>query len=143
MTPLSTIEVEARDESYNTAETELTIVDTPVTPVIPTTPSGISLYPPTSHTSPGRVGMELTVDGAGFIANATVTITYSDGKAITVATTKADGNGNLLVTFSVPPSLAGDHIVTCTDGTNSATSNFTMESEAPPIPVLLLPQGVL
>ncbi|MFC1932060.1 IPT/TIG domain-containing protein [Chloroflexota bacterium] len=135
-----TIKVEAHDESFNTAEVQLTILAAPSTPATPAAPAGINLYPPTSLTSPGHVGMELTVDGTGFIANATVTITYGNHETITVATATSDDSGNFSATFSVPPSLAGDHAITCTDGTNTATSIFITESEAPPIPVSPLSQ---
>ena len=84
--------------------------------------------------------MELTVDGTWFIANATVTITYSNGETITVATAPANNNGNFSATFTVPPSVAGSHAITTTDGTNSVTSVFSMESEAPLMPVPLLPE---
>lgn len=126
-------EVRASDGSFNMAKAPLTIL---------ATPAGISLRPATSLTSPGHVGMELTVDGTGFIANTMVTITYSnDDEVITVATTTADANGNFFsVPFTVPPSLAGSHTVTATDDTNSVTSVFTMESEAPLMPALMLPK---
>ena len=124
-------EIEARDESLNVAETELTVL---------AILANISLYPPTNRTSPGHVGMELTVNGIWFIADTTVTITYSDGETLTVATATADENRNFSTTFTVPPSAAGSHAVTATDGTNSVTSIFTVESEAPPMPVMLLPE---
>ncbi len=89
-------------------------------------------------TSPGHVGMQLTANGTGFIAQATVTITYSNHETITVAKVKADASGNFSAIFSVPSSLAGDHAISGTDGTNNATSIFTMESQAPPVPVPLL-----
>jgi len=103
-------------------------------------PADISLTPITSLTSPGHVGMELIVDGTSFIANTPVTITYGNGQAITVATVTANDNGNFSATFKVPPSAAGSHTVTATDGTNTVTSVFTMESEAPPMPMPLLPE---
>lgn len=119
-------EVKASDSSANKARTNLTIS------------AGISLSPPTSQTSPGYVGMELTVYGAGFIADSTVTITYNE--ATTVATALTGTYGNFLATFTVPPSVAGSHIVTATDDTNTLTAVFTMDAKAPPIPVPLLPE---
>ncbi|MFC1943491.1 hypothetical protein ACFLWO_02795 [Chloroflexota bacterium] len=123
--------IEAYGESLNVPEAQLIILL-----AIPPTPPGVRLHPTTSRTSPGHVGMELTADGTGFTANATVSINYSNGEAIIRATATADASGNFSATFTVPPSLAGDHAVTSTDGTNSVTSNFTMESEAPPVPSL-------
>ncbi|MFC2011251.1 hypothetical protein ACFLUR_03065 [Chloroflexota bacterium] len=127
----SVYKIEACDESFNTAEAQLIILATPPTLL------GVRLLPTTSHTSPGHVGMELTADGTMFTANATVSINYSNGEAITIATATTDANGSFSTTFTVPPSLAGDHTITFTDGINSVTSNFTMESEAPPVPSLL------
>ena len=125
--------VKASDGSFNTAETQLTIL-------ILAIPADISLTPITSLTSPGHVGMELIVDGTSFIANTPVTITYSNGQAITVATATADANGNFSANFTAPPSIAGSHTVTATDGITTVTSVFTMESEAPPMPMPLLPE---
>jgi len=124
-----TRKVEATDRSFNRAEAQLTVL------------AGIRLSPATSPTSPGHVGMELTVHGVGFIANATVTITYSeDDEVIAEATATADADGNFMVDFTVPPSVAGSHVITATDGTSTVTSTFTMESQAPPVPVPLLPK---
>ena len=117
-------EVRASDHSLNRAEADLTIS------------AGISLSPKTSQTSPGHVGMELTVYGSGFIVNNRVTITYSNS----VATATTDVYGNFRTTFTIPPSVAGSHIVTATDGENTVTSIFTMEAKAPPMPVPLLPK---
>ncbi|MFC1940964.1 IPT/TIG domain-containing protein [Chloroflexota bacterium] len=131
-----TIKVIARDESLNSAEAQLTIL------AAPATPAGISLYPTTDQTSPGHVGMELTADGSGFIADATVTITYGNHETTTVATAMTDTSGNFSATFTVPSSVAGSHAVTATDNTNSVTSIFIMESEAPPVPTLLLQEVI-
>ena len=129
----TTVKVEAGEEAafdYLTdqAEALLTIL------------TGIHLDPVTSPTSPGYVGTELTVYGAGFIANATVTITYSiNGETTPVATATTNVNGNFTASFTVPPAVAGSHAITATDGTSTLTSTFTMESQVPPMPVLLLP----
>jgi hypothetical protein len=106
-----------------------------------TVPASIAFSPVISPTSPGNVGMDLTVRGVGFIAQAEVTVTYTiNGEVITVATAKADDSGKLLVSFAVPASVAGSHAVAATDGVTTATSIFTMESKAPPMPRLLLPE---
>lgn len=121
-----TSKIKASDSLFNWAEAELTIL------------IGIGLDPATSQSSPGHVGTKLTIYGTGFIAEAPITITYD--KSITVATVTADTKGNFSATFAAPPSVAGSHTVTVTDGTNTLTSTFTMESEAPSIPVPLLPE---
>jgi len=124
-----TSKVKASDRLFiNWAEAELTIL----------TLTAISLDPATSQTSPGHVGMKLTIYGTGFIAKAPITVTYD--RSVTVATVTADSKGNFLATFTAPPSVAGSHTITVTDGTNTLTSIFTMESGAPPIPVPLLPE---
>jgi len=120
-----TSKIRASDSSFNSAEAELTIL------------TGISLSPATSQTSPGHVGMELTLYGTGFIASSQITITYDD---IKVETASTNSEGTFSATFTAPPSVAGNHIITATDGTNTITSTFTMESDAPPIPVPLLPE---
>jgi len=120
-----TSKIRASDDDYNWAEAELTIL------------TGVSLSPDTSQTSPGHVGMELTLYGTGFITSSQITITYDD---IKVETATTDSQGTFSATFFAPPSVAGNHTVTATDGTNTITSTFTMESKAPPIPVPLLPE---
>jgi len=121
--------VEATDRSFNRAEAQLTVL------------AGIWLSPATSPASPGHVGMELTIHGVGFIAKAAVTITYGeDDEVIAGTTATANADGNFLVSFAVPPSVAGSHVITATDGTSTVTSTFTMESQAPLVAVPLLPK---
>jgi len=121
--------VEASDLSFNRAEAQLTVL------------AGISLDPITSPTSLGHVGMELTVRGGGFIANAMVTIIYSNNdETIPVATAPLDAKGNFSVNFTVPPSVAGSHTITAAADATTATATFTMESQAPPVPIPLLPE---
>ena len=73
-----------------------------------------SLNPVTSQASPGHVGMKLTVYGTGFIGGTKVTITYDDS-TVEIATT--DSDGNFRITFTIPPSVAGNHAITAIDGT--------------------------
>jgi len=121
--------VAASDVYLNSASAQLTVLP------------GIALDPITSPTSPGHVGTELTVRGAGFTVGAPVTITYTNtDESIPVATATVDANGNFEAKFAVPPSAAGDHTITATDGTSTLTSAFTMESKTPPVPLLLLPK---
>lgn len=121
-----TISIEAWDDLR--ADAQLTVL------------LGIALAPVTTQTSPGYIGMELSVGGAGFTANAPVTITYtSNGEAIPVATATADADGNLSASFTVPPSVAGSHTVTASDGSHIATSTFIMDTKVPPVPILLSP----
>ncbi len=126
--------VRASHGSFNTAEVQLTTF-------ILAIPADISLTPITSLTSPGHVGMEFTIRGSEFIANTPVTITYGNGQAITIATVTTDDRGDFSANFTAPPSIAGTHTVTTTDGTNTVTFTFIMESEAPPMPMPLLPEA--
>jgi len=82
----------------------------------------------------GNVGTKLTVNGTGFTG--TVSIKY-DNAEVAQATAHA---GAFSATFSVPPSVGGNHTITVSDGTNIEQLTFTMESTPPPIPQPLLPQ---
>jgi len=86
----------------------------------------------------GNVGTPLAVSGVGFKVGGTVTITYD---ALEVATAIAGNNGAFSIIFNVPTSIGGNHTITITDGTSTIKQFFTVESTAPPVPVLLLPEG--
>ncbi|MDD5509540.1 MAG: IPT/TIG domain-containing protein [Dehalococcoidales bacterium] len=87
--------------------------------------------------SSGAVGTPLIVSGAGFNAAVLITITYDNTE---VATAVSDSGGTFSATFNAPPSSGGNHLITASDGSNTAECVFTMESTAPPVPVLLLPE---
>lgn len=93
----------------------------------------------TSEASPGYVGMELTIRGTGFKPIATVTITYASAPVV-LATITTDGNGAFSTAVTIPPSTGGNHSIIVTDGYTSKQYNFVMESKAPPVPELLLPE---
>jgi hypothetical protein len=84
----------------------------------------------------GSIGSPLTVQGGGFTAGETVNIDYDN---LRVATTKADGNGAFTALFNIPPSASGSHVITVSSGTITRKFAFTVESDAPPAPELLLP----
>ena len=85
----------------------------------------------------GNVATTLTVSGIGFIFDGIVTIKYDD---IQVAIATSNDNGAFSITFDVPASIGGNHTITTSDGSNIIKCIFTMESEAPPTPGLLLPE---
>ena len=114
-----TCDVKAQDGDENTDKARFTII------------AGASLDRTT-----GNVGMGLTVSGTGFIAGGTVTVKYDDATIVTII---ADSKGAFAATFQVPISKYGDHTITASDGVNTKQLAFTIESEAPPIPALLLP----
>jgi hypothetical protein len=125
------IQVVASDRNFNKAEAQLTVL------------GGIRLGSATTASSPGHAGMELTIYGVGFASGATVTITYNEGdEVISQATATADTDGNFTTIFIVPPSSAGNHVInaTDTDGSITGTATFIMESEAPPVPLIQLPE---
>ncbi len=119
-----THEVKVSD-GLNTEETDFTVL------------TSASISPVTSTASPGHVGTELTISGIGYIAGRTVTIEY-DATQVTTATVKTDGTFS--AAFEVPASRYGEHNMTATDGTMTNQFTFTMESTAPPKPVLLEPE---
>jgi hypothetical protein len=93
----------------------------------------------------GHVGMDLTVTGVGFAASEDLVILYDDSQ---LATAETDDKGNFEVSFSVPESQHGEHLVKAkpTGGTNgtadleiNASAAFTMESDPPPVPTFISP----
>jgi len=124
----TTIKVVASDRNINKAEAQLVVQ------------GGIRLGPVTTTASPGHAGMELTIYGTGFASGA-VTITYNEGgEVIATETATADASGNFIFVFIVPPSVAGSHAITATDGITTGTATFIMESESPPVPLPRLPE---
>ena len=112
--------IEAEDDDDNQSKAAFTIA------------AGASL-----NQSSGEVDTPLIVSGVGFNAAVLITITYDN---LEVATAVSDDSGTFSAAFKAPPSSGGNHTITVTDGSNTAECIFTMESEAPPVPVLLLPE---
>jgi hypothetical protein len=120
-----TYKVEAQDEKGNSGEASFTMA------------TNINISPVTSQTSPGYVGMPITINGTGFKPNTTITITYTSTPTVFTTTSKSDGSFSY--TFEIPASSPGEHTITATDGTNSLEVDFFMESEAPAIPQPIVP----
>jgi hypothetical protein len=97
-----------------------------------------SISPVTTQASPGHVGTDIVVSGVGFKPQHQITITYTS--APVVFTTTSDEEGAFTYTFKAPKSEAGQHTITASDGTNTLTMTFYMESTSPPVPDLLLPE---
>jgi len=121
-----TYAVAANDTSANTATADFES----------TTSATISQT--TTTTAPGNVGMTLTITGVGFTPETTVTVTYATDPVV-LATVLTNPSGNFSATFTIPPSLGGEHVITVSDGTITMTFDFFMEENAPPIPALVLP----
>jgi hypothetical protein len=119
------------------AVTSVTPTTTPPTTVPPTTTPAASKAVLSINQTGHAVGSTIGIGGAGFTAGATVTIKYDTVVVTTVAVT---ANGTFISPFfTAPVSKKGDHIITASDGTNTATTTFTMESTAPKVPPPLTP----
>jgi len=99
----------------------------------------VTVNPVTTQASAGHVGTDITISGVGFAPNTDVIITYETTPTV-VATTSTDDDGAFTATFKAPKSASGKHTITASDGVNSLTMDFYMESTPPPVPSLLLPQ---
>jgi hypothetical protein len=120
-----TYDIEAEDDDNNSASATFTIS------------TEVSISPTTSLTSPGYVGMDLTISGTGFKPNYEIEITYASTPV--TFTTTSEPDGSFSYTFEVPPSTAGEHTITATDHISSMSVKFFMESTPPEIPQPLLP----
>ena len=87
----------------------------------------------------GNVGSEVTVNGSGFHADASIAVTYAP-EQVAIATTTSNANGEFSVACVIPPGGHGEHPIAATDHTNTATAIFTVESTPPPTPSLLVPE---
>ncbi|MFH0769547.1 MAG: IPT/TIG domain-containing protein [Chloroflexota bacterium] len=96
-----------------------------------------SIIPVTSVASPGYVGTDITVNGVGFMAGKTATVTYSDNQ---VATPTVSADGSFAVSFKAPPSAGGEHQIIATDGISTREFTFIMESTPPAIPRPVKPE---
>lgn len=130
----TTAKVEVSDKAANKAEAQLMVLP------LPPTLASISLTPATSLVSPGHVGMPVTIDGTKFKPNTAVEVTYGKEKTITVAKVDTNSRGSFSTTFAIPPGPAGTYTITATDGTNTASATFIMESSGPLPPTPLLPK---
>ena len=83
-----------------------------------------------SPTSSGP-GVKITLTGAGFAPSTPLTITFdgsSSGLSITPANPKSTGTGTFSVTITVPSgATTGLHNIVVTEGSNTATSPFTVQ----------------
>jgi len=119
--------VEVEDDDGNTVVAEFTITtDLIITP----------LY---TAVSPGYVGAQVTISGVGFKGDSQITITYASEPVVFTTDSLIDGSFSYLLT--IPPSQAGPHIITVTDGIipTPMQVTFYMESTAPAIPQPQLP----
>ena len=119
-------DVEVEDDDGNAADMELEVG------------AGLTVEPVTTTSSPGHVGDTVTVSGNGFEADHAITITYTSTPVEFFTTSLTDGSFEYLLT--IPPSAAGEHTISATDGTNTKEVTFIMESIPPEVPAPLLPE---
>lgn len=137
-------DVEAEDDDNNLDTAKFTVtVPPPPTPSEPTPPEpapGSPSVPATTkinvETPEGAIGGTIAFSGAGF-DEGDIIVKY-DGEE--VFTTTANADGLFVAVFHAPVSKAGAHTITVSDGTNSEEFIFTVESQAPPVPLPLLPE---
>ena len=118
-------EIEAEDESNNSASATFTMS------------TEVNISPTTSASSPGHVGQDVTISGTGFIPDSEIIITYASEPVDYYTTSESDGSFSH--TFEVPPSTAGEHTITASDGVSSMSVTFYMESTPPKTPPPLQP----
>ncbi|MBI2830015.1 MAG: hypothetical protein HYX81_02530 [Chloroflexi bacterium] len=84
----------------------------------------------------GPAGTTVTVAGKGFLAGASILLTYS-GTSITTTPIQVitDINGSFSATFVVPPSASGSYPVVASDGVNVSSANFSSVATASISPV--------
>jgi len=119
--------VEVEDNVFNLAEAELEVGP------------GLDINPVTSAEAPGNVGDTVTLTGTGFVASYEIIITYTAVTPATFTTTSLT-DGSFEYSFTIPPSKAGEHVISATDGTSTKEIIFTMESTPPETPTPLLPE---
>ncbi len=94
------------------------------------------INPVTSAAMPGYVGQAISVNGLGFNPTSTISVRYDTTQ---IASATASATGVFTAAFKSPASKGGSHTITVSDGTNSRTFGYFMESTPPAAPVLSSP----
>jgi hypothetical protein len=101
---------------------------------------GMKLTPITSSTSPGHVGLTITVTGGGFEPGVSLTITYEDQTASAVTTSEGNFPSSGTVTFEAKGMHGAQEVVVEDDlGHVLASETFFMEENPPAAPEPLSP----
>jgi len=90
----------------------------------------------TIDSAKGNIGSSINVSGSGFGATQSVTVKYDNNQ---IATSSTDAAGTFTVAFKAPVSKGGAHTITVTDGTNTKTFDYAIDSTPPSVPALTLP----
>ncbi len=118
--------VEVEDEVFNLADADVEVG-----------PS-LTINPVTSTNAPGNIGDTIELSGDGFQPDYELTITYASDPVYYYTTSEADGSFEF--SFTVPPSPAGEHIVSVSDQISTKEVSFFVESTSPEAPTPLLPE---
>jgi hypothetical protein len=118
--------VEVEDEAFNLAQAELEVGP------------GLNINPVTSVDAPGSVGDTVELSGSGFQPNHELIITYASTPV--EFTTISFDDGSFSYSFTVPPSPAGEHAITVSDGVSTKGVSFFIEAIPPEAPEPLLPE---
>ncbi len=118
--------VEVEDNVFNVAQAQLEVGP------------GLVISPVTSAEAPGNIGDTVELIGDGFQPSHELTITYASDPVTYTTTTLADGSFEY--SFAVPPSPAGEHIISVSDDISTKEVSFFVESTPPEAPTLLLPE---
>lgn len=79
----------------------------------------------------------ISIGGSGYTPNSQISILL-DG--VKIDTVNSDGNGTVVVSpFELPGLTGGDHELVVTDGTNSDSYTYTVESTPPGVPAIVEP----
>ena len=73
----------------------------------------------------GRRGTQINVTGRGFAPNTTIQLSYSGALTSGTGTATSDGQGRFSGTLTARGTLPGNHTITASDGTHSASAPFT------------------
>ncbi|TES84290.1 MAG: hypothetical protein E3J92_01670 [Dehalococcoidia bacterium] len=118
--------VEVEDNVFNIAQAQLEVgPDLVISPV-------------TSAGTPGNVGDTVELSGGGFQPSHEITITYASDPV--TYTTDSLADGSFEYSFAVPPSPAGEHIISVSDDVSTKEVSFFVESTPPEAPTPVLPE---
>jgi hypothetical protein len=97
----------AQDASNNSATANMTIS------------AVITISPDT-----GPAGTTITITGTGFLANASINITY-DGASVIPSSVTVDSKGSFTTSFKAPSGPSGVHTIIASDASYTANAQFT------------------
>ncbi len=118
--------VEVEDNSFNVVQAELEVGP------------ALVINPITSLDTPANIGDTVELSGSGFEPEHELTIIYTSDPVTYTTTSLADGSFSY--SFTVPPSPAGEHTISVSDGVSTRTVNFFVESTPPAAPTPVLPE---